>query len=105
MNFKHDGLVVNSIRGLYPKDTHEWMTWIQNGKSLYLNKEKIQNLIDQQRRNPADVTYLDLDSISNIVETFENPSVENQNSQKRIMINIILVLKNLDPLFQKNLTN
>ena len=40
LNFQHDGLVVNSIRGLYPKDLHEWLTWIQDGKSLYLNKEK-----------------------------------------------------------------
>lgn len=82
LNFKHDGLVVNSIRGLFPKNTHEWMTWIQNGKALYLNKKKIQKLIGQQRTNLADVAYLDLDSILNIVENFENPSLENQKSQK-----------------------
>ena len=82
LNFEHDGLVVNSIRGLYPKDLHEWLTWIQDGKSLYLNKEKIQNLIDQQRRNLADVEYLNLDSINNIIQNFQNPSVSEKNSEK-----------------------
>lgn len=72
LNFTHDGLTVNSIRGLYPKDTHEWLTWIQKGLSLYLDKEKIQNLINQQRRNLADVAYLDLDSIENILQNFQN---------------------------------
>ena len=79
LNFQHDGLIVNSIRGIYPKDLHEWLTWIQDGKSLYLNKEKIQNLINQQRRNLADVEYLNLDSIDNIIQNFENPSVSEKN--------------------------
>ena len=35
------------------------------------NKEKIQTLIAQQRINPADVSYLDLDSAAKIVEEFE----------------------------------
>ena len=43
--------------------------------SLYLNKEKIQDLINQQRKNLADVKYLDLDSVANVIECFENPSV------------------------------
>ncbi len=79
-NFTHDGIKVNSIRGLYPKDMHEWLTWIQNGKSLYLNKEKIQSLIHQQQSNLADVEYLDLDSINNIIDNFENASWVKQNN-------------------------
>ena len=51
------------------------LSWIQNGKALYLDKEKIQKLIDQQRTNLADVTYLDLDSVSNVVENLKNPSL------------------------------
>ena len=82
LNFKHDGLVVNSIRGLYPKDTHEWLTWIQKNKALYLNKEKIQALIAQQQTNPADVNYLDLDLISKIVRDFQNASVDEENSSR-----------------------
>ncbi len=81
LNFQHDGLVVNSIRGLYPKDLHEWLTWIQDGKTLYLNKEKVQNLIAQQRRNLADVSYLDLNSINNIIQNFENPSISSKNPE------------------------
>ena len=75
-------LVVNSIRGLYPKDTHEWLTWIQKNKALYLNKEKIQALIAQQQTNPADVNYLDLDLISKIVRDFQNASGEFENSSR-----------------------
>ena len=82
LNYQHDGLTVNSIRGLFPKDTREWLTWIQNGKSLYLDKEKIQTMIDQQQTNLADVEYLDLDSIDNIIRNFENPSLKSQKSGK-----------------------
>lgn len=35
---------------------------------LYADKEKIQTDIDQQRINLAEVAYLDLDSIANIVK-------------------------------------
>lgn len=83
LKFEHDGLMVNSIRGLYPKDTHEWLNWIQQGKALYLNKEKIQRVIAQQRRNPADVSYLDLDSVEKIVQDFQNvKSEEGEKSEK-----------------------
>ncbi len=103
LNFQHDGLIVNSIRGLYPKDLHEWLTWIQDGKSLYLNKEKIQNLINQQRRNLADVEYINLDSINNIIESFKNPSLETEKNQKNIRKSIAPVIEieqfeNSDPL-------
>lgn len=74
--------MVNSIRGLYPKDTHEWLTWIQKNKTLYLNKEKVQALIAQQQTNPADVNYLDLDLISKIVRDFQNASGEFENSSR-----------------------
>lgn len=69
-------LDVNSIRNVFPKDNAEWLNWISQNKALYLDKEKIQGLIDQQRTNLADVEYLDLDSIAKIVENFENPSSE-----------------------------
>lgn len=64
---------VISIRGLFPKDTAEWLNWIIQGKSLYLNKQKIQALIDQQRINLADVAYLDLNLVESLLETFVNP--------------------------------
>lgn len=68
-----DGIEVNSIRGLFPKHTHGWLLWIQQGKALYLNKEAIQDKIEQWRTNLTNVPYLNLDSITKVVETFDNP--------------------------------
>ncbi len=61
---------INSIRGLFPKELHEWLNWIQQGKLLGINKKKVLNLINQQRTNLADVDYLDLELITNIVKNF-----------------------------------
>lgn len=79
LNQSRRGIEVNDIRGLFPKDTAEWLNWINQGKLLYADKEKIQTLIDQQRINLAEVDYLDLDSAAKVVESFENPSVEAGN--------------------------
>lgn len=68
-------LEINSIRNVFPKHNSEWLNWITQGKALYIDKEKIQTLIDQQRTNLADVDYLDLDSVAKIVESFENPKI------------------------------
>lgn len=72
-------LEINSIRNVFPKDNSEWLNWISQGKALYLDKEKIQTLIAQQRTNLADVKYLDLDSAAKVVENFENPKSESKN--------------------------
>ena len=64
---------VLSIRGLFNKHTPEWLNWITQGKALYLDKKKIQILIDQQRTNLADVEYLDLNLIESIIKAFINP--------------------------------
>ena len=72
-------LEINSIRNVFPKDNAEWLNWITQEKLLYVDKERIQNPIDQQRTILADVDYLDLDSVTKIVESFENPSVEREN--------------------------
>ena len=65
-------LHINSIRNVFPKDNAEWLNWISQGKLLRVNKEKVQNLINQQRTILADVDYLDLDSIAKIIKDFEN---------------------------------
>lgn len=62
-----------SVRGLFNKNNSEWLNWIVQGKALYLNKQKIQDLIDQQRTNLADVAYLDLNLVESLLETFVNP--------------------------------
>ena len=81
-NQYHDTILVNSIRGLFPKDTHEILNWVQQGKLDYVNKEKFQTLIDKQQINPADVPYLDLDFVAKVVKNFENPKF----SMKNVMI-------------------
>ena len=67
------GISVSDIRGIFHKDTFEWLNWISQGKALYLDKKKIQILIDQQRTNLADVEYLDLNLIESIIKAFINP--------------------------------
>lgn len=72
-------LEINSIRNVFPKKNAEWLNWISQGKALYIDKEKVQNLIDQQRTILADVDYLDLDSVANILKDFENPTIDGKN--------------------------
>ncbi|MDE6459831.1 MAG: hypothetical protein K2K52_03215, partial [Paramuribaculum sp.] len=79
---EHRGGKISDIRGLFPKDNAEWLNWIAQGKQIYLDKAKIQTLIDQQRINLAEVEYLDLDSVAKIVENFENPQIEGANLTK-----------------------
>ncbi len=74
--------VENDIRGIFPKDNAEWLNWINQNKLLYVDKEKIQTLINQQRINLAEVEYLDLDSVAKVVKDFENPSIEEKKWAK-----------------------
>ena len=67
------GNQISSVRGLFNKYNAEWLNWISQGKALYLDKKKIQILIDQQRTDLADVEYLDLNLVESIVRTFINP--------------------------------
>jgi DNA-binding transcriptional MerR regulator len=62
------GTSISDIRGLLPKNTEEWLNWINQGKALYLNIKKIQGIISKRRINLAEVTYLDLDSIDRILK-------------------------------------
>lgn len=78
-NQNRDGIEVSSIRGIFPKDNAEWLNWINQGKLLYVDKAKIQALIDKQRKNLAEVEYLDLDSFAKVVQNFENPIVDEEN--------------------------
>ncbi|MBO4786362.1 MAG: hypothetical protein J5510_04775 [Prevotella sp.] len=64
------------------KDNAEWLNWISQGKLLYVDKERIQTLIDKQRKNLAEVEYLDLDSVAKIVNEFETPKLLDENSSK-----------------------
>ena len=78
-------LEINSIRNVFPKDNAEWLNWIDQGKNLYLDKERIQTLIDQQRTSLADVEYLDLDSIAKVLEKPETAKGLGRNLQQAMV--------------------
>lgn len=78
-NQEHRGTLVSDIRGIFPRDNVEWLNWIQQGKLLYVDKEKIQNIIAEQRTNPAEVSYLDLDFVAKVIKNFENPKFSMEN--------------------------
>ena len=78
-NQSHRGMEISDVRSIFPKDNAEWLNWISQGKADYLNKEKIQTLIDQQRINLAEVDYLDLDSAAKILKDFQNPTIDGKN--------------------------
>ena len=74
------GVSVSSIRTLFPKDNHEWLNWINQGKLLYANIKKLQAVVTQQQTNPADVGYLNLEHIENIIQ--ENKNVKHYFTAK-----------------------
>ena len=54
-DYKAGGIEVNSVSGLFPKDSHEWIKWIQDGKAIRIDqKKKVLDLIDSLRTNPAE---------------------------------------------------
>ena len=70
---------------MFPKDNAEWLNWISQGKSLYLDKEKVQTLIGQQRTILADVDYLDLEDIAKVSEKFGYDKHPEKKNEKNLM--------------------
>jgi hypothetical protein len=85
-----DGIEINDIRGLYPKDNAEWLNWATqkdnsgNNKLLYADKKRIQDLISQQRTTLAEVGYLDLNTVAKVVQNFQNPKLPEEEVKKNI---------------------
>jgi hypothetical protein len=92
---------VNSVRNVFPKDTHEWVNWIGQGKGLYYDKEKVLKILDQQRINPADVAFgfpeknqvqqeksklseFVLNPATKVVQNFQNPKLPEEEVKKNI---------------------
>lgn len=84
LHFNYNNSGVNSIRGLFPKKTGDWLRWIEQGKALYIDKEKVQTVIRQQQNNLADVTNYSSDNISNIVDEFSNVKPESEKNLKKV---------------------
>ncbi|MDE5629766.1 MAG: hypothetical protein K2I69_09440 [Muribaculaceae bacterium] len=81
LNYKAGDIEINSVSGLFPKESHEWVKWIQDGKAVRIDqKEKVQTIIDSLRTNPAESERigLNLEDVAKIVENFENPTIEEE---------------------------
>lgn len=77
---KGRSLEINSIRNVFPKNNHEWVNWINEGKLLRVDgKKEIQAVIAKLRMNPVAFDYVDLDNATKIVENFENPTIEEED--------------------------
>ena len=77
-------LPYNSVRNVFPKNFHDWIHWIAQGKLLRVDgRKEIQDIIDALRINPVD--YIDkdvLNSAAKIVKDFENPTISEENLRK-----------------------
>lgn len=82
LNYKAGDIEINSVSGLFPKDSLEWLKWIQDGKAIRIDqKEKVQAIIDSQRTTntvESERIGLNLDDAAKIVKSFENPTVEGE---------------------------
>lgn len=72
-------LEINSIRNVFPRNTQDWVLWIQEGKLRGGDTKKIQALIDKQRKTLADVDYLDLNDVAKILENGEYAKFSGEN--------------------------
>lgn len=84
LDYKKGDIEVNSVSGLFPKESHEWVKWIQDGKAIRIDqKEKVLDLIDSLRTNPAESERIGLDLVSaaEIVKNFENPSIGGEKNE------------------------
>ena len=80
-------LEINSIRNVFPKNNHEWVNWINEGKLLRVDgKKEIQDIIAKLRMNPVAFDYVDLDNAAKIVENFKNPTIREQNNNAGVSI-------------------
>ena len=66
------GSEVSDIRTIFNKPSTEWLNWIEQGKLIYADLEKIKVEITQQRMTLADVGYLNLNSIDSLLQRNQN---------------------------------
>ena len=64
-------LNIHSIRTVFPKDTFEWINWINQDKALYVNKEKVLGLLLANSRLPEDVAKTP--ALIQKINDFQNP--------------------------------
>ena len=71
MNKQQSNLKINDVKGLFPKSTSNWLRWIADKKDLYLDRKKIQALVEARQTNPDSQPLLDLDLIAKVQERLE----------------------------------
>ena len=85
LNYKANGIEVNSVSGLFPKGSIEWLKWIQDGKAIRIDqKGKVQAIIDSQRTTntvESERIGLNLEDVAKIVEKFENPTMSDVHKE------------------------
>ncbi|MDR0866913.1 MAG: hypothetical protein LBP75_00355 [Planctomycetota bacterium] len=62
---------ISDVRTLFNKDNHKWLNWIEGNTRndlLYADIKKLQVLVAQQRTNFAEVDYLNLKALDNLIE-------------------------------------
>ena len=99
-NVNNQKLEINSIRNVFPKDTYEWVNWINQGKGLYFDKDRALSILDQQQIHPADVasglpeqqaqqgnsklslSQEEISSARNIINIHTQSQEKNENNEK-----------------------
>ena len=73
-------LEYNSVRNVFPKNFHDRIHWINQGKLLRADgKKEIEAIIDALRINPVDhITIDDLNDAAKILNNFENPKLSEE---------------------------
>lgn len=82
LNYRAGNIEINSVSGIFPKDSIEWLKWIQDGKAIRIDqKEKVLAIIDSQRTTntvESERIGLNLDVTAKKVKEFENPKLEEE---------------------------
>ena len=68
---------IDSVRNVFPRDDHQWIRWIQQGKALRIDEpQKVKAVIGKQGINHPAFADIDLNLVTKIVNNFVNPNIE-----------------------------
>ena len=71
---------VNDVKGFFHKSTSGWLRWLESEKVRYVNNEKVQEIKETRRTNPARQSQLFLNSGTNVINKSEDTKTEGQSS-------------------------
>ena len=70
---------INDVKGLFHKSTSGWLRWLESEKVRYVNNEKVQEIKETRRTNPARQSQLFLNSGTNVINKYEDTKTEAQS--------------------------